>query len=489
MVSGNTPVPRAKGTRLVARIAKPNRKQKRAPRVRLGAPDGRITPRAGLHLVAKLDQLLGISRTIDAGSPRIKERRRGLGMGKLVVSLAETVLSGGDFLVDLDYQRKDAAGLALRAVPDVPASTTVISLGKRFSAEARKGVEQANAALVAKAFALLPKPRRDELSSRRPTIDLDPTDVEVYGAKKQGCAYNYAGQRTYRPHPAAWAETGWALAAELGSGKSDPRPQAPGLIARAVAALPEGLPRPIVRGDSGFFSKDVAWAALANGADFAIAVKRTDPVWRSLRKVPETGWRKATGMEAEVAECDYVPAGWPPGTRTICRRVMLNPEEVSRDARSRRRRTIDPEQLALFEAGEIGPVYAYSFIITNLDWDICEIEAWFRERALVEETIKDSKYGAALRHMPSGYEAVNALWMWSALIAMNISSWLQALTRHDKRSGRAHGKRLRRELVCVAARVTRHAGRLIVHPSPEDANGAFGSAWRALDTLLAATSP
>jgi len=301
MVSGNTPVPRAKGTRLVARIAKPNRKQKRAPRVRLGAPDGRITPRAGLHLVAKLDQLLGISRTIDAASPRIKERRRGLGMGKLVVSLAETVLSGGDFLVDLDYQRKDAAGLALRAVPDVPASTTVISLGKRFSAEARKGVEQANAALVAKAFALLPKPRRDELSSRRPTIDLDPTDVEVYGAKKQGCAYNYAGQRTYRPHPASWAETGWALAAELGSGKSDPRPQAPGLIARAVAALPEGLARPIVRGGSGFFSKDVAWAALANGADFAIAVKRTDPVWRSLRKVPETGWRKATGMEAEVA--------------------------------------------------------------------------------------------------------------------------------------------------------------------------------------------
>jgi len=293
----------------VARIAKPNRKQKRAPRVRLGAPDGRTTPRAGLHLVAKLDQLLGTSRTIDAAASRIKERRRGLGMGKLVVSLAETVLSGGDFLVDLGYQRKDAAGLALRAVPDVPASTTVTSLGKRLSAEARKGVEQANAALVAKAFALLPKPRRDELSSRRPTIDLDPTDVEVYGAKKQGCAYNYAGQRTYRPHPAAWAETGWALLAELGSGKSDPRPQAPGLIARAVAALPEGLARPIVRGGSGFFSKDVAWAAVANGADFAIAVKRTDPVWRSLRKVPETGWRKATGMEAEVAECDYVPAG------------------------------------------------------------------------------------------------------------------------------------------------------------------------------------
>jgi hypothetical protein len=34
-------------------------------KVVLGAPDGRITPGAGLHLVAKLDKLLGITATID----------------------------------------------------------------------------------------------------------------------------------------------------------------------------------------------------------------------------------------------------------------------------------------------------------------------------------------------------------------------------------------------------------------------------------------
>lgn len=454
----------------------------------LGAPDGRITPRAGLQLVKKLDELLGIATTIDAAGTSFKSRRRGLGLGALVLSVAETMLAGGDFLCDLDTQRKDRTGAQLRAVEAIPASTTVIGLGKRFDATMRRGVERANAALVRDAFARLGETRRAELSAIRPTIDLDPTDVEVYGRYKQGAARNYQGQLAYRPHPAIWAETGWALAADLGSGRSDPRPQAPSLLRRALRALPDGLGRPIVRADSGFFDHKLADSALAAGCDFAICAKRTDATWRSERKIPDGAWTKAKGMEAEVAECDYVPLGWPPGTRTICRRVKITADELSADPRSRRRRTIDPNQLRLLIDGEVGYAYAYSFIVTNLTGDIVEIEAWFRARALVEEMLKDSKLGLSMRHMPSGYEAVNALWMWAALLALNVSSWLQAITGHDKHDGRAHGKRLRRELICVPARVTSHARRIEVHPSPEDALGPYGDAWRRLDDLLAAVT-
>ena len=468
------------GTCLVTRLAKKKRK------VVLGAPDGRITPRAGLHLVAKLDKLIGIQGTIDGAGPPIKQRRRGLMLGGVLVALAETMLAGGDFLCDLDHQRADAAGLDLRAVPEIPASTTVIGLGKRFDTAMHATVERANARLVNTAFGLLPEQRRASLAAQRPTIDLDPTDTEVYGRSKEGSAYNYQGQRVYRPHPAVWAEAGWVLAADFGSGKSDPRPQAPALLARALSALPGGLARPIVRADSGFFDAKLATAASALDCDYGIAVKRSDAVWRAERKIPDGSWRKAKGMDAEVAECDYVPKGWPSGARTICRRVRVAREELSTDPRSRRRRTIDPNQLTLLTSGEADHVYAYSFIITNLTGDICDIEAWFRQRALVEEKIKDSKLGLALRHMPSGYEAVNMLWMWAALLGLNISSWLQALTGRDETDGRAHGKRLRRELVCIAARVTNHAGRLEVHAAPEDHTGSFGDAWRALDTLLAA---
>jgi hypothetical protein len=455
----------------------------------VGADDPTLTPNAGLVLVAEVDRILDVAATIDSFVGRIKARRQGLSAGELVLSMAECMLAGGDFMADLDHLRADGAGAALRAVPEPPASTTFAALARRFDAVALADLGHSVGALVAKAFAACPEARRAGLVAQHPTIDLDPTDVEVYGSKKEGVAYNHTGQRCGRPHPAVWAEAGVVLAAELGSGRDDPRPQAPSLIARAVAALPEGLARPRVRADSGFFDKAVAQAALDNGADFAIAVKRNPAVWRAERAVPAGDWRPARGMRgAEVALCGYVPGGWPAGTRCIVRRVRLDAGDVRADPRSRRRRTIDPDQLALVLGGEADHAYAHSFVVTNLDGDVVEVEAWFRERARVEERIKDSKCGLALRHLPSGHEAVNTVWMWAAFLALNLSAFTQALAGIDT-TGRAHAKRARRELFCVAARVLRHARRVVVRFGPGHRRGPFLDAWSALRTLPSSAGP
>jgi hypothetical protein len=180
---------------------------------------------------------------------------------------------------------------------------------------------------------------------------------------------------------------------------------------------------------------------------------------------------------AEVAFCGYVPAGWPPDSRTVVRRVRLDATEISHDGRSRRRRTIDPNQLALVLDGAADCAYAYSFIVTHLPWHATALEWWFRQRALIEERIRDTKLGAALRHLPSGYHAVNRTWMWAALIALNISAWLQSLARTDTTGGRAHGKRLRRELICLAARVTHRARQVVFRFAPGMRKGPFQRAW------------
>ena len=57
--------------------------------------------------------------------------------------------------------------------------------------------------------------------------------------------------------------------------------------------------------------------------------------------------------------------------------------------------------------------------------------------------------------------------MWAALLAGNLSTLLQALTGIDTgKQGRAHGDRLRHQLLRVPARVIRHARRLTLRLPP-----------------------
>ena len=445
--------------------------------MRFGAPDGSLTRFSGVAALAELVERLGVVGLLDRHVGPVKTRDRGVSAGALLVGLAQCQLLGGNALVALDRQRADVAAGTLSAVPPVPA-TTAASVARRFGPAQRAGIESGVAALLARVFALLPARRRAALAAAGPTIDMDSTDVEVYGRSKAGVAYNYAGQRAGRPHLATWAEAGITVAAELLAGNDDVRPRAAAMLGRALAALPapvrdadpEGDRRPRVRADAGYFTADLARAAVEADCDFAIAAKRNTAIWRALAAIPDRDWVPARDMPgAEVAACDYAPAGWPPESYTIVRRVRVQAAEISADPRSRRRRTIDPDQLTLALEGSATHAFAVSFIVTNIPaWteeDLVTTEAWFRRRTDIEDRIREAKLGAALRRLPSGDHAVNTVWMWAALLAGNLSVILQALAGLDG-GGRAHAARLRHDLLCVPARVLRHARGLTLRLPP-----------------------
>jgi hypothetical protein len=95
---------------------------------------------------------------------------------------------------------------------------------------------------------------------------------------------------------------------------------------------------------------------------------------------------------------------------------------------------------------------------------------------LLEHTFRDSKHGAALRHLPSGYPQVNTAWMWGALLAASIAAWLHQLTAatrggdilegHGTRGGKAMIATLRHRLISIPARLVRHAGQLVLRLPP-----------------------
>ena len=444
--------------------------------------DPSLTAMSGVAAVAEFVEKLDVVGTFDRGIGVIKQRARGASAGELLVGLAQSQLLGGDALAALDRQRQDVAAVELSAVPALPA-TTAGNLARRFTATHFAGVEAANAAVIAHAHRLMPADRRAKLAGSV-TIDMDSTDVEVYGSRKEGVAYNYAGQRAGRPHLATWAEAGLSVAADLLAGNDDVRPRAAGMLARALDAIPGQVSAalaqagsvPRVRTDAGYFTGDLARAAVEQGCDFAVAAKRNTAMWRAYASIPDDAWVDALGMPgAQVAAVDYAPAGWPEDTYTIVRRVRVDAEQISADPRSRRRRTIDPGQLALALEGTATHAYAVSFIVTNIPtYDeahngqtVNEVEAWFRRRTDIEDRIREAKLGAALRKLPSGSAAVNTVWMWAALLAGNLSVLLQALTGTDKH-GRAHAARLRHDLLCVPARLVQHGRTRTLRLPPGD---------------------
>ncbi|GAB2761687.1 IS1380-like element IS1677 family transposase [Nocardioides pakistanensis] len=427
--------------------------------------------------VTELVDRIGVIGVLDEQIGAIKERARGLSGGEFLIGLACAQLAGEDYLIGLDRRRADVAGAVLAPVVTAP-STTAATLAKRFDAGRWRGVEAAIGHIAGRVVGHLVEQRRTGLLTS-PTLDLDATDVEVYGSRKRGVAYNYKGQRAGRPHLATWAEAGIVLAADLLAGDEDPRAGVVDLLGRALvglaaAAAPHGgHGRVRVRADIGYFTKDLATAVLAADADFAIGANRNPATWRLAAGVPEDAWTDADGMPgAQVAVADYHPRGWPEGTRCVIRRVRHEAATISSDPRARRRKTIPAEQLTLALDGDIDTVWAYSFIVTNLDVSTPDkaraVESWYRHRTDIEDRIRDAKHGAALRHLPSGNRAVNTAWMWGALLAVNLSAWLHELARldHGNGYGRAHLGRLRRELICIPGRVIRHARRITLRLPP-----------------------
>lgn len=452
--------------------------------------DAALTPFSGLACVGELARRTGLVELVDGElsaerrAAPVKQRRRGVSGGELVVALAESQLVGGECFDDIQELRADTAGAPFRAVAAVPAAATALQLAKRFRRCLCQAVERA----LARAGE-----RLDRALGREPgepvTIDLDATVIEVYGRGKQGASRNRAGQLSFAPHVAFWAQRGRALCGELVAGNREKLSarEAARICRRALRLLPAGHGPVTLRVDSAYYALELLAALRAKQARFTVSVPRTSAIWKALEPIAEDAWQPATEMDgAEVAETSYTPEGWQrEPLRLIVRRRCFSAAELSRNPRARRLKTIHPEQLALALAGQLASVYGYSFILTDIhDQDASSVEHFHRHRAQIEERLKDAKLGQALRRLPSKDINANRLWLTAVIAALNLTAMLCDLSPLAAASGHAadgaplrrHAKTLRRALLCVPARITRHARTITFH---------LAAGYRHLATLQA----
>jgi Transposase DDE domain group 1 len=462
-----------------------------APRIEIVADDPGLTPFGGSAVVGELVRGLELIPALDRAietAPRVgglgpvKQRARGCSPGQLLVAVAESMLCGGDSMLDLERLRADEAGAELRAVAEVPAASTACQLARRFRRSHLRAAEQAFAACAN---------GMDGQLGRTPdgpvTLDFDSTGVEVYCRHKPGAGVNYQGQLAYQPLLCSWAQRGRLLASELLAGNDSTRGEEPRrLLKRALACLPDGHGPVCARFDSGFYRLDLLADCRARGVRFSISVPRSSAMWSALERIDEDAWTPAENLkDAELAETTYTPSGWEhEPLRLIVRRVAHQADALSDDPRARRKRTIPREQLDLGLAGEADVVYGYSFILTDLPGSAAEVEHHHRDRAQIEERIKDAKLGVSLRRLPLSDLDANRVWLACSALALNLLALLNDLMFGPEPRGhlprRRQAKFVRRMLLCVPARVIHHARRIILRlPAGLPSAPAFQNAYSA----------
>src|SRR6266508_5806794 len=449
---------------------------RRPGRITVRADEPPLTPYAGLAVSGELARRVELAELIDGElavdrrARPAKGRRRGLSPGELVVSLAECQLVGGSFFDHIEDVRADAAGAALRAVAGTPSAPAALQNAKRFRRCHVQRIERAMARAGQRLDRALHRDQGEPV-----TIDLDATQVTVYGRRKRGAARSRHGHMSYAPHVAFWAQRGRALTCELVGGNREKLSggDCARIAARAIALLPAGHGPVTMRIDSAYYAVELLEALRRKQARFTVSVPRNRAMWKTPGAIPEHAWTDALDMPgAQVAETTYTPAGWRhEPLRLIVRRVPFSAAEIAQLRGSRRLKTIHPDQLALALDGQIEQVHGYSFILTDIPHQpTAWVEHFHRHRAQIEERLKEAKLGQALRHLPSGDEHANRVWLTAAMLALNLTAFCCDLCPAAGASGKAPddaplrrtAQTLRRILFNIPARIIRTARRTIL---------------------------
>lgn len=275
---------------------------------------GLITGHAGLPSLIEAFRQSGASAVID-GEVRIKQRQRGLRASEMVESLLALWAAGGERAEDLDHFRQDGA-LALLLGHGLPAAQTVRDFLAQFHQDDLPLLQSGRASVPGDSppLAGLAKANSElvlDLQARRPvktaTLDVDAT---VIHCDKRAAKRTYDGARGYQPVLALWAEQDVIVADEFRDGNVPAGSGNRRVVERAIAALPPGIERLRLRGDSALYEHELMTWLDARGIGYAISADMSPGLAACIEALPEDHWKlDQTEVDAvrEWAEVNYLP--------------------------------------------------------------------------------------------------------------------------------------------------------------------------------------
>ena len=270
---------------------------------------------------------------------------------------------------------------------------------------------------------------------RRPEhmlLDLDSTLFGTYG-HQEGEGFNFHYQaHGYHPLLCYDGLTGDLLKAELRDGTLHCSNNADKFMEPLFQECMERGIKAYLRGDSGFSSPKLYKTCEMNGCSYAIRLKQNSSLI-ALASDKDEGLYKAAKEGQTRYAVTYGEFMYQAGSWEYPRRVVFKIEKPY---------------------GQL--THMYTFIVTNMDMEPCQIIRFYCGRGRMENFIKECKTGFDFAAVSSHSKVVNANRMRLHMLAYNLFNWFRRLAL-PANMRKQQVNTIRLKLMKIAARAVRSA--------------------------------
>ena len=385
----------------------------------------RVTSDGGLVLVRELDERLGFGELIARHLADSRGKNAQLPLADLLRQSVYSRLAGYEDLNDAARLSQDPTFRLIGSRKIWERGAALTSRLESFETELLTqpdnlaGLAALNRELIVRAEAIDPP--------RRVVLDMDSTEIRVYGQQEQS-AYNGHFESTCYHPLLLFNRKGDCLAAKLRPGNVHSAEGWEELLLPEIAHQQQQGKAVVFRADAAFAKPEIYEALEERDVMYAIRLPANDNLQRNItelltRPVGRPSYRPVVWLKSFL----YQAASW-----TTARRVVAKVE---------------------FHRGELFP--RVGFIVTNLTGASRAVVRFYNKRGTAEQWIKEGKQAVKMTRLSCHRFRANEVRLWVSLIAYNLGNLWRRLALPVAISNWS--------LTSLQQRLVKTGGRLVKH--------------------------
>ncbi|HEV2173358.1 MAG TPA: IS1380 family transposase [Nitrospira sp.] len=395
------------------------------PRLRIEFQGSRVTSDGGLVLVRELDERLGFSDLIAQHVIDPRGKNTQFPLADLVRQSIYRRLAGYEDVNDAERLSHDPTFRLIGSEQLWERGAALTSRVHSFETELLTqdenltGLATINRELLAKVEAME--------SSRPVVLDLDSTEIPVYGEQEQSAYNGHFASTCYHPL-LVFNREGDCLAAKLRPGNVHSAEDWDEVLLPEIARQQRQGKDVVVRADAAFAKPEIYEALEGRGVKYAIRIPSNDILEREVAEL----LRRPVGRPSYTPVVRYTSFRYQAASWTTARRVVAKIE---------------------FHCGELFP--RVGFIVTTLETDSRAVVRFYNKRGTAEQWIKEGKLAVKMTRLSCHRFRANEVRLVLSVIAYNLGNLWRRLglpRRIDTWS-----------LTSLQQRLMKTGGRLIKH--------------------------